>query len=173
MNTRDFQHTIVQLMKGHNEAGRQEDYFQSLKTSLDLEIIRDISSWWRCVQFEKYCVLTCRYLNQTGRLESLVRSFYQNENISPYIETASHSFLAFLVAHTDDEDLRSLADFEDKLIKVRKGDKERYIIYWKTEPYGFIGDLLENKKPDSKTGNDFYRTVIDCSFPDFFEVEEV
>jgi hypothetical protein len=173
MNTREFQHRIVQLMKGHFEAAEQDDYFLSLKTSLDLEVIRDISTWWRCVQFEKYCVLTCRYLNHNGRLESLVRSFYQNENISPYIETASHSFLSFLVAGADDEHLRSLADFEDKLIKVRKGDEGHYIIYWKTEPYQFIGDLLQNKKPDTNGNDGFYRTVIDRSFPNFFEVEEV
>lgn len=172
MNTKDFQHNVLQLMKGKEvDASTEDAYFEYLKSSIDLEIMKDISAWWRCVTIEKYCVLTSRLLSMTGDFEKQIRAFYQHESISPFVEIASHQFLHYIMHQSTNPLWVSVADFEDKLIKVRKGDELEYSIQWNYEPYSVIGKLVQNQAfSETQLSKGLFETRISNDIEDYFNV---
>lgn len=159
-------------MKGKelNEASK-DAYFDYLSSSIDLEIMKDISAWWRCVTIEKYCVLTSRLLSMTGDFEKQIRAFYQQESISPFVEKASNQFLDYIMHQSTNPLWISVADFEDKLIRVRKGDELEYSIQWNYEPYSVVEKLLQNMPfNESQLTKGLFETRISNSIEDYFNV---
>ncbi len=173
MNTKQHQQLILELIKEKKVTiMADEPYINHLKNSLELEVARDISVWWRSMQIERYCLITANYLKLTSQFDAVIKAFYRTTNVSPYIELVGQSFLDYL-QQSDDQLLITIANFEDKLKRVKKGDNGKYTIAWKYEPFSVL-DFLINRKPlelESIKGN--YLTVIDSALENQFVVVDL
>lgn len=170
MNTKQYQQLILALIKKQAPPNVEEEpYVQYLKTSIELEITRDVSIWWRSMQLERYCLLTANYLKLTSQFDELITAFYLRTNVSPYIERAGQSFLDFL-QQADDKLLATIANFEDKLKQVKKGDTGNYSIYWNHEPFGILDALINGKPLALESIRGKYLTIINANLENQFEV---
>lgn len=171
MDTKTYQENILFMLKHPGILPDEADvYLKELKDSVELEVTRDISIWWRTVQIEKYCVLTSNYLKKKQCFDEEVRQFYLQTNVSPYIEVMAMQFYDYLLNTTTDDLLHSLAAFEKYLIKIKRGEVIEYEVQWQYEPYAILDMLLQNKdlKPEPFTGN--YTTFMASYLEDHFEV---
>jgi hypothetical protein len=173
MKTKQHQQLILELIKEKKTFTEADGpYVNHLKNSLELEVARDISIWWRSMQIERYCFITANYLKLTSQFNAVIKAFYRVTNVSPYIERVGQSFLDYL-QQSDDELLATIANFEDKLKRVKKGDNGKYSIVWHYEPYAVL-DLLIKGQPlelESIKGN--YLTIIDAALENQFEVVDL
>jgi hypothetical protein len=173
MNTKQHQQLILELIKEKETSSEaDESYARHLKNSLELEVARDISIWWRSMQIERYCLITANYLKLTSQFNDVIKAFYRATNVSPYIERVGQSFLDY-VQQSDDQLLATIANFEDKLKRVKKGDDGKYSIAWQHEPFAVL-DLLIKGEPlelESIKGN--YLTIIDLALENQFEVVDL
>ncbi len=173
MTLKQYQENILNLLKGKPfKKGAEDEYFESLKDSLELEVVNDISIWWRSLQIEKYCYLTSSYLKKINKFDSIVRNYYQNTSVSPYIEIASTNFFTYVNKNFTTNDLLiSIAMFEDCLIKVRKGDFSTYNVNWNYEPLNVIDYLLDNNNlSNNNLLQGSYLTIISAKIDNLFKV---
>lgn len=170
MNTKNQQLLILELLKEQVPTFKgDETYVNLLKKSLELEIARDVSIWWRSLQIERYCIITSNYLKLTTQFDSVVKAFYRTKNVSPYIERAGQCFLDF-VQQNDDKLLVTIAHFEDKLKRVKKGDNGNYSIHWNYEPLSMLDSLIHGKPLQLESIKGSYLTIINANFENQFEV---
>lgn len=170
MNTAAFQQTILEMIKQPTKTGAgDEPYFTALANSIELEITRDISVWWRCLQIEKYCVLSANYLKLKKCFDESVRGFYLKTNVSPYIEVAAIQFLSF---YQNDEDtlLSSIAQFELNLIKLKRGEQFLQEVAWDYQPYMILEILLKGLPLDIEQHKGKFITLIGHEIEDYFRV---
>ena len=69
------------------------------------------------------------------------RIVIQGNNISPFRETQALGFPEALTDHSD-RLIRSVAQFELALLKVRQGDAATYVIPWNLDPYTILNSLV-------------------------------
>jgi hypothetical protein len=170
MNNKQYQQLILALIKEQEPPVLADElYAAQLKNSIELEIARDVSIWWRSMQLERYCFITANYLKLTSQFDKLIKAFYLQTNVSPYIERAGQSFLDYL-QQADDKVLATIANFEDKLKRVKKGDSGNYSIYWSHEPFSLLDALISGKPLELESMKGKYLTIINAQLENQFEV---
>ncbi len=173
MNTKQHQQLILDLIKEKKiSIEAEEPYISHLKSSLELEVARDISIWWRSMQIERYCLITANYLKLTVQFTDVIKAFYRVTNVSPYIERVGQSFLDYL-QKSDDQLLATIANFEDKLKRVKKGDDCKYSIAWQHEPFAVLDLLIKGEPLELEPIKGNYRTIIDAGLENQFEVVDL
>ena len=147
-------------------------YIQQLAYSKELMLAREITHWWRAYQIEQYCPLTATWLQLHDLLDEKVTRYYENTNVSAFIEQASADFLAFLQADADSITC-SIVRFEKALLDIRRGEKKEYEIEWELNPYMVLDALLNRRKPDLKSSRGKYITAVSDQHPEFFAVYKI
>jgi hypothetical protein len=142
-------------------------YFAEVRASDRLRLLRDVVLWWRTLGVQRGCPLTSRLLMRLGRLEHVVSDFVATQSIPPYIEDLSQAFVTWL-GSDDDPLLAAVARFESGLMRVKRGDQNRFVVEWPAEPYAVLGSLLENGQLPETGGR--WWTVASAALPRQFEV---
>lgn len=172
MNLASYQKQILQLLKSTDPPLTEDSYLLQVYQSKELALVQEIVLWWRAYQLEQYCKLTTTLLKKQHQFEEQVTNFYRQQDVSSYIEQLSDTFLSFVI-QSDDGLLRSVASFEQALIRVKKGDTSVYEVNWPYEPYAVLGYLLHGTYPNWEQTAGNYQTFISHKLPhSFYAVRE-
>jgi hypothetical protein len=126
------QRGLLELVK--NRGGQPCDpYLRRVANSRELAMVRKIALWWRAFALEAQCHFTTRLLKQLGCFDALVKSFFDHNATSPFVEELSLDFLGSLYDH-DDRLIRAMSQFELALLKTRAGSAHAYEIMWDRHP---------------------------------------
>jgi hypothetical protein len=137
-------------------------------------LVRKIALWWRKVQIENFCRLTSCYLKLQDNLETEVLNFFRNVNYSPFREVVGFQFLDYLIKETKDDLLKSIAEFERAIIKLKLGEKTQSIIIWNYEPYLVINYLLRGGIDLSKIEKGRFEVRVSWRFKEeLFRVKRI
>jgi hypothetical protein len=126
------QRGLLDLVKGRG-APPEDPYLRRIAGSRELMMIREIAIWWRKFQLEAQCHLTSRLLKHLGCFDETVVSYNNNNQTSPFVEELTDDFLSSLRMHHDHL-VRTVAQFERALLKVRAGVDEHFEILWDRHP---------------------------------------
>lgn len=173
MNLVEHQRKLLSMVKGsYTPSARDEPYLQDVAVSKNLELVREIATWWRIFDIERYCTLTARLLKQRGIYETSVDHFVKTHTISPFINELGEAFLLDL-SESGNRLLKEVSLFELALTRVKRGDQSEYVIEWEHEPVAVLSCLArgitfeENEMP----GN--YQITVSANLPGMFSIEEV
>lgn len=173
MKIQTYQENILALLKGNPLiASTEDDYFLKLKKSSSLRILKEIVIWWRLYQLEQYCPLTTTLLKKGGIFESTVNNFYEQYNVSSYIEELGLSFLDFLI-QIQSGDFKSIAAFESAMIQTKKGNKNVFLIEWENDPQEVLAFILYHQPMEKRMEQKKFITKVAAHLPSFFETKEI
>jgi hypothetical protein len=145
-----------------------DEYVRSVVGSDRVDLLREIVLWWRTFGVQRACPLTSRLLLRQDRLDGVVAQFVADHSISPYIEDLAQTFVDSL-RQDDDSLVAAVASFEAAIIRVKRGNRDRHVIEWPTEPYGVLGALLGDGPLPPPTGASAW-TIVSAELPRRFEV---
>jgi len=173
MDLAEHQRKLLSLIKGSYRAAPGDDpYLKAVDGSAQLELVREIATWWRIFDLERYCTLTSRLLKQRGGYETTVDRFVKTHAISPFINELAESFLLDL-GESDDLLLREVALFELALTRVRRGDPESYVIDWQHDPVAVLTSLAKEQPVEAVETPERYRVTISASLEGSFSVKVI
>ena len=109
-----------------------DPYLQQVANSASWQCSK-IALWWRAVSLEAQCRFTARLLKRLGCFDARIGDYFDRHATSPFIEELSFGFLASLHDHGDPL-VRSIAQFELALLKVRSGSADKYSVEWNRNP---------------------------------------
>lgn len=174
MNLQEFQSKLLGFIKSTYEPTPQDPaYLRQLRTSKELDLVKEICIWWRCFQIESYCPLTSGWLKRRGVFEIWVQQYYQNTNVPPYIELAGISFLGYVQFHITDPVTYSIAAFEQAIIQVKRGDLREHSISWDCDPYAILDSLLHKVPYERETAEQRYKVTVAHGIPGLFSVTSI
>jgi hypothetical protein len=165
-----LQRGLLALIKADTTALIVDDpYLDLVRHSHGLQVVREITQWWKLYQAEAACPLTARALKKHDGFESSMRSFARQRTMSSYVESFSDDYLTH-VRLTSNGFCSTVAHFEQCLLRVKRGGRDEYTIEWECEPFAALGALLSDgdlrRVPQGK-----YRTRIGSRLPNLCEVE--
>lgn len=153
-------------------SGADDAYIHSVAQSRDLEEGRRNIFLWRTWVLERTCALTVRLLRRRNLFAVTLAAFIQGNNISPFRETQALGFLEALTDHSD-RLIRSVAQFELALLKVRQGDAATYVIPWNLDPYTILSSLANDTPLDDHVSEGVYEIVVSPNLPHQFQISPV
>lgn len=149
-----------------------ENYFHQVAGSENLQLIKEITRWWRQNHLERYCFFTARFLKATGQMETTTASYYQSNNHSSFIEEIGPHFLKWLIGHTIG--LTSvIARFELGMMAINKDEIYEDDITWPCDPLPVIQALIQGNLSGESILSGRYRMTISDKIIGSFEVEEI
>jgi hypothetical protein len=173
MDLASHQRILLGLIRSNYEVGRDdEDYFQLVARSPDLEEARGNIFLWRVYVLERTCVLTVALLRQRDLLDTALQAFIRSRNVSPFREYQPTLFLASLAAHPDPL-VVSVSQFELALMKVREGDTKDYAVAWQVDPRPVLHCLAQDLPVNSGEPVGSYIARLSGSLPKLFEIDAV
>lgn len=132
---------IRDLIKNRNAAAHMGDpYLKEVASSSGFAMLQEIAIWWRAFQLSSYCVFTGKLLKKLGLFDEMVKNFFFERAVSPYIETAGDSFLVSLATH-ENPLVATMARFERAVLLVKKGSHEEYHVVWDRDPDQLMASL--------------------------------
>jgi hypothetical protein len=173
MDLAEHQRKLLSMIKGTYHASERDDpYLQAVDGSEHLEMVREIATWWRIFDLERYCILTTRLLKQRGEYEARVDRFVKTHTISPFINELSESFLKDL-GGTEDRLVGEVALFELALTRVKRGDPSTYTLDWVHNPVAVLTGIVKGTdfEEDEASGN--YRVTVGANLPGMFSVSQI
>jgi hypothetical protein len=166
----EHQRKLLGMIKGtYSPASQDEPYLHQVAGSSQLALVREIATWWRIFDIERYCVLTSRYLKMRGIYEDTVDTFVRNHAISPFINELGEAFLVDM-GQSEDSALSALARFELRLVQVKRGDAGEYQIEWDLDPVAVLNHVIKGDPMDLEQAQGRYHTVVSASLPGLFAV---
>ena len=166
MDLASHQRRLLELIKATGGVQqRDEPYFAEVARSRNLELVREISLWWRAVGIETACPFTSALLKTRGLFDALIRECSRAEGSSPFIAEQAAAFLERSVAH-EDPLLRSVARFELALIRIGAGSRQEYVVEWQHDPLRVLDALLRGEPGEAG----LWRTVVARHLPHGFRV---
>jgi hypothetical protein len=173
MDLASHQRILLGLIRSNYEVGRDdEDYFQLVARSPDLEEARGNIFLWRVYVLERTCVLTVALLRQRALLEPALQAFIQSRNVSPFREYQPLLFLESLAPHPDPL-VVSVSQFELALMKVREGDAGSYSVPWQVDPRVVLHCLAQDSPVDGTLSAGRYITRLSGALPRMFEIATI
>lgn len=170
MDLASHQRILLGLIRSNYEVGRDdEDYFQLVARSPDLEEARGNIFLWRVYVLERTCVMTVALLRQRGLLKAALDAFIQSRNVSPFREYQPLLFLESLAAHPDAL-VVSVSQFELALMKVREGDAGSYTVNWQVDPRSVLYRLAQDAPVDDGGPQVRHVTRLSRQLPQLFEI---
>ena len=164
------QRRLLDLIKAKGEVRQGDDpYLAEVARSRSLELVREISIWWRAVGIETACPFTSVLLKMRELFDAHVREGCRAESSSPFIAEQAAAFLERTAEH-EDPLLRSVARFELALIRIGAGSREEHVVEWQQEPYRVLQALLRGEAPRDPGEPGLWRTVVARHLPHGFRV---
>lgn len=175
MHLQQLQISLCSIIKSRSNSSINTcEYLQQINTSNNILLIRKVALWWRKFQIENFCRLTSCYLNSHGKFDLEVWNFYRNVNFSPFREVVGFQFLDYLIKENNDELLKSIAQFERAIIKLKLGEKTQSTIIWNYEPYSVINYLLRGGIDLSKIEKGRFEVKVSWRFKEeLFRVKRI
>lgn len=136
-----------------------DPYLRSVAGSRGLEMVREIAVWWRALHLEAQCHFTCRLLRRLNCFDALVKTYFEGNPTSPFMEELSRDFLAWLGTHSDPL-IRTTAEFERALLEVVAGSGETYEVLWDRHPERVLVALENGTEIPLAEPNCLYRMQI-------------
>src|SRR5215208_7305791 len=168
MDLASHQRKLLGLIKCTYKGSNDEDsYIREVAQSTNLELIWEISAWWRALNIERYCFLTTSLLKSWGEFDTIVQEFAKNGGTSRFIESLGTQFLEAMGRH-ENHLLSSVAQFELALIRVKSDDTSEHRVDWQHDPTIVLGKLLRGDPIGGALGNGHYRTIISSEEPGLF-----
>jgi hypothetical protein len=171
MNYAEQQRKLLALIKGtYSPSDADDPYLRQVAASRGLAIAREVATFWRLYDMERYCVLTSRLLKARGVYEETVADFVQTHALSAFINEVGESFLLSL-AESEDPLLSEVASFELALTRVKRGDSSSYTLDWQHDPAQVLACLVREIlfDPDDVAGR--ARVVVSAAIPEGFRIE--
>lgn len=170
MDLASHQRILLGLIRSNYEVGREDDdYFQLVARSPDLEEARGNIFLWRVYVLERTCVMTVALLRQRALLKAALEAFIRTRNVSPFREYQPLLFLESLAAHPDPL-VVSVSQFELSLMKVREGDGGCYMVPWQVDPRSVLHCLAQDLPVEEDAPPAFYVTHLSGNLPRLFEI---
>jgi hypothetical protein len=161
MNLQLLQTSLIALIKSRGiPLPESDEYFNKIKSSDNLLLIRKIALWWRRIQTERFCVLTTNLLKIRGDFDAQLSGFISENTFSPFREEVGIQFLNYLISKNIDPLARSVAEFEIAIIKLKRGENIECMITLEYEPYSLIRGLLRNTLNIKEINKGTYNVVI-------------
>lgn len=171
MDLASHQRILLGLIRSNYEVGRDDDdYYQLVARSPDLEEARGNIFLWRVYVLERTCVLSVALLRQRGWLEPALQAFIQSRNVSPFREYQPLLFLESLAFHPDPL-VVSVSQFELALMKVREGDAGSYAVAWQVDPRGVLHCLAQDLPLEAGEPAGSYITRVSGVLPGLFMID--
>ncbi|MBI1807674.1 MAG: hypothetical protein HYR76_11545 [Ignavibacteria bacterium] len=168
-----LQKKLLHLLKSRYEVTAEDDaYIRSIAQSIHLGLVKEIAVWWRMLGIEQYCPLTSSLLKQQHLFDEIVKEYFNNHAISPFIETLGIAFLDELSCHQNTL-IAATAQFERALIKVKLGDSACYTVDWEYHPHLVLNNILTSNPDHAHYTRGLYRTIISARYPHLFEVQTI
>jgi hypothetical protein len=173
MDLSEHQRKLLGMIKGtYHPTGDDEPYLQALTDSDSLGLVREIATWWRIYDLERYCALTARLLKQRRVYESTVDRFVKTHAISPYINELGEAFLQDMSA-SEDGLLAELAAFELALTRVKRGSLHTYTLLWQHDPAALLTSLVQEIPIPVDVQPGDYRVTVSAGLPGMFSIESM
>lgn len=173
MDLATHQRKLLGLFRGnYRPSAADVAYVHQVAQSRELQEGRRNVFLWRTWVLERTCPLVVRLLRRLDLFDSTLRAFMRHANISPYRETQAPAFLQALYDHPDPL-IRSVAQFELALLKVRQGDGRTYVIPWTFDPCPILSSLANDTPLDDQVCEGNYEIVVSSVFPHQFQISVV
>src|SRR5260370_33759770 len=128
MQLKDLQNGLYELIKSGTTDGSC-DYLEMVRHTDHLHIVRKVALWWRQLHITDFCTLTASWLKHHNRLDQEVLSFFSTQKYSPYRKEVGIQFLTY-ISDTSTGFVKTIADFELALIKVKSGITVSLVQHW-------------------------------------------
>lgn len=173
MDLAEHQRKLLSMIKGTYHASERDDpYLQAVDGSEHLEMVREIATWWRIFDLERYCILTSRLLKQRGDYETTVDRFVKTHTISPFINELSEAFLKDL-GGSEDRLLGEVALFELALTRVKRGDPSTYTLDWEHDPVAVLTGIVNGIDFEEDKTSETYRVIVSANLPGMFSISQI
>jgi hypothetical protein len=173
MDLAEHQRKLLSMIKGTYHASERDDpYLQAVDGSEHLEMVREIATWWRIFDLERYCILTARLLKQRGEYEASVDRFVKTHTISPFINELSEAFLKDL-GGAEDRLLGEVALFELALTRVKRGDPSTYTLDWEHDPVAVLTGIVKGIDFEEDETSGTFRVTVSANLPGMFSVSQI
>jgi hypothetical protein len=176
IDLRLHQRKLLGLIKHTYEGSDDEDlYIRTVASSAELDLIREIVTWWRVFAIERYCILTPTLLKRLGIFDHIVQEFARTRRTShlprtpEFIEQLGIEFLIEMGRH-ENELISSVAQFELALIRVKHGDAGEHIVDWHHNPNNVLHSLVHGVPLGEAIDYSPYRTIVCSKEPKLFRV---
>jgi hypothetical protein len=174
MQIQELQTKLLGLLKSTYEPVHQDGaYLNALRTSPQLQMMKEICLWWRCLQIEKYCPLTSAWLRQQDQFTFAVEAFYKSTNVPAYIEQSGMAFLEYMLERETASMTQAIAAFEQAIIRIKRRDTRRFVVNWDHEPYALLSCLLQKVPYEVPPAKERYEITVALELPGMFSVERV
>ena len=171
MDTAEQQRKLLAMIKGtYTPAENDDPYLRQVAASRGLAVAREVATFWRLYDMERYCVLTLRLLEDRGIYEETVSDFVQTHALSAFINVVGESFLLSL-AESEDSLLSEVSRFELALTRVKRGDPGSYTLEWEHDPVQVLACLVREIPIDSDQIAGRGRVVVSAGIPGYFRIE--
>jgi hypothetical protein len=173
MSLASHQRKLLGLIKSTYEGSNDEDpYIREVTGSTNLEVMREIATWWRALNIERYCVLTTSLLKSWDIFERTVEEFAKTREPSRFIECLGTQFLEEMGQH-ENHLISSVARFELALIRVQGGDTGKHVVDWQHDPAVVLDKLLCGAPLGEGISGGYYRTIVSNEEPGLFRILKV
>jgi len=173
MDLAEHQRKLLSMIKGTYHASERDDpYLQAVDGSDHLEMVREIATWWRIFDLERYCILTARLLKQREEYEITVDRFVKTHTISPFINELSEAFLEDL-GGSEDRLLGEVALFELALTRVKRGDPSTYTLDWEHDPVAVLTGIVNGIAFEEDETSETYRVTVSANLPGMFSISQI
>lgn len=173
MDLATHQRKLLGLFRSTYRPSAADDiYIHNVAQSRDLQEGRRNILLWRTWVLERTCALTVRLLRQRNLFDATLAAFIERNNISPFRETQAPRFLEALSNYSDGL-IRSVAQFELALLRVRQGDTATYVIPWSLDPYPVLDSLANDMPLRDRVSEGAYEIVVSQNLPYEFQIRRL
>ncbi len=169
MNLAQHQQELSKLVK-RGAAGFHSDdpYVQAIATSPQLDMLREVTLWWREYDVERTCVLTASLLSRRGLLQDMVKHYVAQPGYSPFISEMTTSFLGLMGEHPD-RVISAMAKFELAVIAAKRGEPGERVIDWTCDPRSVLNGTV-SETPETVPR---FRTIVSRDLPGFVQLSSL
>lgn len=161
MNLVKHQQELARLVKCGAAGFHSDDpYVQAMAASSQLDMLREVTLWWREYDIERTCVLTASLLNRRGLLQDMVKYYVAQPGYSPFISEMAASFLG-LMAEYPDNLISAMAKFELAVIAAKRGEPGERSIDWPCDPRSVLNGVISEHCENPP----LYRTIVSRDIP--------
>jgi hypothetical protein len=167
MNLAQHQQDLSRLVKCGAAGFHSDDpYVQAMATSTQLDMLREVTLWWREYDIERTCVLTASLLTRRGLLKDMVKHYVAQPGYSPFISEMTASFLGLMAQHPDHV-ISAMAKFELAVIGAKRGEPGEESIDWPCDPRSVLNGIIS----ETRDTRPLYRTIVSRDVAGFVRLE--
>lgn len=145
-------------------------YLHAVSKSTGLKVMRQVVREGRCLLLRQACPLTSGALAGAGCFESSVEQFVIDQALDPLVQNLAARFMTW-VANRRDDDIASVARFEQALINVRRGvSAPAVVVHWKCSPMAALSAALRAQPLPQPHADVTHTTEVAANLPGGFVI---